>query len=183
MQDQTLQLSRRSLLRSAGWLSAGLAGSALMPARLLAQPSVEQMYPALTNLVYEYVASGRLPGAVAALGWGSNAPMQIARGTMAFDSATPVELVAVRLVGRTPAPSLELGVGQAVLDHSGERLVYFGQRWGLMRTPVVARTALRQPTNGPLLIDEYDSTTVIPPDAQAWLDDQGQLVMELRDGD
>ena len=92
MQDQTLQLSRRSLLRSAGWLSAGLAGSALMPARLLAQPSVEQMYPALTNLVYEYVASGRLPGAVAALGWGSNAPMQIARGTMAFDSATPVDL-------------------------------------------------------------------------------------------
>lgn len=99
------------------------------------------------------------------------------------DSATPVELVAVRLVGRTPAPSLELGLGQAVLDRAGERQVYFGQRWGLMRTPVVARTALRQPTNGPLLIDEYDSTTVIPPDAQVWLDDQGQLVMELRDGD
>lgn len=92
MQDQMLQLSRRSLLRSAGWLGAGLAGSALMPGRLLAQPTPEQMYPALTNLVYEYVASGKLAGAVAALGWGSNAPMQIARGTMAFDSATPVDL-------------------------------------------------------------------------------------------
>ncbi|MBX9664332.1 serine hydrolase domain-containing protein [Novosphingobium sp.] len=92
MQDQTLQLSRRSLLRSAGWLGAGLAGSALMPGRLMAQPTPEQMYPALTNLVYEYVASGKLAGAVAALGWGSNAPMQIARGTVAFDSATPVDL-------------------------------------------------------------------------------------------
>jgi N-methylhydantoinase A len=99
------------------------------------------------------------------------------------DSATPVELVAVRLVGRTPAPGLELGVGQAVRDSSGERQVYFGQRWGLITTPVVTRTALRQPTNGPLLIDEYDSTTVVPPDAHVWLDDQGQLVMELRDGD
>ncbi|WP_421837219.1 serine hydrolase domain-containing protein [Novosphingobium sp.] len=92
MQDQTLLLSRRSLLRSAGWLGAGLAGSALVPSRLLAQPSPEEMYPAVTNLVYDYVASGRLPGAVAALGWGNGAPMQIARGTLAFDSAVPVDL-------------------------------------------------------------------------------------------
>ena len=92
MQDQTLLLSRRSLLRSAGWLGAGFASSALMPARLLAQPAVEEMYPTVTNLVYDYVASGRLPGVVAALGWGSDAPMQIARGTMAFDSAAPVDL-------------------------------------------------------------------------------------------
>ena len=99
------------------------------------------------------------------------------------DSTTPVELVAVRLVGRTPAPGLELGVGQAVRDSSGERQVYFGQRWGLITTPVMTRTALRQPTNGPLLIDEYDSTIVVPPDARVWLDDLGQVVMELRDGD
>jgi CubicO group peptidase (beta-lactamase class C family) len=92
MQDQTHLLSRRSLLRSAGWLGAGLAGSTLLPGRLLAQASAEEMYPALTNLVYDYVASGRLAGAVAALGWGSNAPMQFARGTMAFDSAVPVDL-------------------------------------------------------------------------------------------
>lgn len=63
-----------------------------MPGRLMAQPSPEQMYPALTNLVYEYVASGKLAGAVAAIGWGKDAPMQIARGTMAFDSAVPVDL-------------------------------------------------------------------------------------------
>lgn len=92
MNDSSLLLSRRSLLRSAGWLGAGLAGSALGPARLLAQPSAEDMYPAVTNLVYDYVASGRLPGAVAAIGWGNAPPAQIARGTMAFDSGTPVDL-------------------------------------------------------------------------------------------
>lgn len=92
MQDQTLLFSRRSLLRSAGWFGAGLAGSALMPARLLALSSAEAMYPTLTSLVDEYVASGRLAGATAAIGWGDAAPMQIARGTMAFDSQVPVDL-------------------------------------------------------------------------------------------
>ena len=92
MQDHTHLLSRRSLLRSAGWLGAGLTGSTLLPGRLLAQASAEEMYPTVTNLVYDYVASGRLAGAVAALGWGSNAPAQIARGSMAFDSSAPVDL-------------------------------------------------------------------------------------------
>ncbi len=92
MQDQSLLLSRRSLLRSAGWFGASLAGSALLPARLLAQPSAEEMYPAVTNLAYDYVASGRLAGVVAALGWGSAPPAAISRGTMAFDSAVPVDL-------------------------------------------------------------------------------------------
>lgn len=92
MQDQTLLLSRRSLLRSAGWFGAGLAGSSLLPGRLLAQPAAEAMYPTVTSLVDEYVSSGRLAGAVAALGWGKDAPMQIARGKLAFDAAVPVDL-------------------------------------------------------------------------------------------
>lgn len=92
MQDQTLMLSRRGLLRSAGWFGAGLAGSSLLPARLLAQPAAEAMYPTVTNLVADYVASGKLAGAVAALGWGKDAPMQIARGNLAFDSAVPADL-------------------------------------------------------------------------------------------
>jgi CubicO group peptidase (beta-lactamase class C family) len=92
MHDISLSLSRRSLLRSAGWLGAGLAGSSLFPLRAFADQSVEETYPVLTNLVYDYVASGKLPGVVAALGWGSAPPMQIARGTLAQDSAVPVDL-------------------------------------------------------------------------------------------
>lgn len=92
MQDQSLLLSRRSLLRSAGWLGAGLAGSSLLPGGLMAQPAAEQLYPTVTSLVYEYVASGKLAGAVAAIGFGSEAPAQIARGTLALDSEVPVDL-------------------------------------------------------------------------------------------
>ncbi len=92
MHDRSLLLSRRSLLRSAGWLGAGFAGSSLLPRPAFADPSVEETYPVLTNLVYDYVASGKLPGVVAALGWGSAPPMQIARGTLALDSDVPVDL-------------------------------------------------------------------------------------------
>ena len=92
MHDTSLSLSRRSLLRSAGWLGAGLAGSSFLPARAFADPSAEAMYPAVTNLAEEYVSAGKLPGVVAALGWGSAPPMQIARGTLALDSQVPVDL-------------------------------------------------------------------------------------------
>ncbi len=100
MNEINSMLSRRSLLRSAGWLGAGLAGSALLPVRALADLvpglagnlAAEQMYPALTNLLHDYVASGKLPGALAAIGWGSAPPLQIARGTMAQDSGVPVDL-------------------------------------------------------------------------------------------
>lgn len=46
--------------------------------------------------------------------------------------------------------------------------------------PVVARASLKTPADGPLLVDEYDATTMVPPDARAWLDEQGQIMMELR---
>jgi len=92
MHDTSLLLSRRSLLRSASWLGAGLAGSSLLPARAFADPSAEQMYPAVTNLAQDYVASGKLSGVVAALGWGSAPPVQIARGMLAHGSQVPVDL-------------------------------------------------------------------------------------------
>lgn len=92
MHDIHHTLSRRSLLRSAGWLGAGLVGSSILPVRAFADAAVEAQYPAVTNLVYEYVASGKLPGVVAALGWGSAPPLQIARGTLAQDSLVPVDL-------------------------------------------------------------------------------------------
>lgn len=92
MHDITVSLSRRSLLRSAGWLGAGLVGSSLLGPRAFADVAAEVQYPAVTNLVYDYVASGKVPGVVAALGWGSAPPIQIARGTLAQDSAQPVDL-------------------------------------------------------------------------------------------
>jgi N-methylhydantoinase A len=48
----------------------------------------------------------------------------------------------------------------------------------MIETPVVSRRSLSEGAEGPLLIDEYDSTVVIPPGVRAHLDEQGNIVME-----
>ena len=91
-----------------------------------------------------------------------------------------VEVLAVRLVGKVVRDRTE-GVLQP-LELQGEtapsRTAYFGSRWGAIDTPVVTRTSLREVTQGPLLIDEYDSTVVVPPATRVWLDDFQNVVME-----
>jgi len=49
----------------------------------------------------------------------------------------------------------------------GVRDVYFGPQLGLVSTPVVARDDLGEWQAGPLLVEEFDSTTVVPPDGRA----------------
>lgn len=61
------------------------------------------------------------------------------------------------------------------------REAYFGPEHGLVETPVLSRADLdTQPREGPLLIDEYDSTTVVPPACRAWLDVYGSIRIGLR---
>jgi N-methylhydantoinase A len=99
------------------------------------------------------------------------------------DPDNPVEVVAVRIVGSSGAH--EAASGSALKpaqrvdndkDHS--RKAYFGEKLGTVETPVINRSALTQPAMGPLLIDEYDSTTVVPPAMRASLDAQGNIVLE-----
>ena len=60
----------------------------------------------------------------------------------------------------------------------GMRRAYFGGEHGLLATPVLARTDLdRLPRPGPLLIDEYDATTLVPPGATASLDGHGNILI------
>jgi N-methylhydantoinase A len=104
------------------------------------------------------------------------------------DPQNPVEVVAVRLVGRAVVTGPG-GNGQAAPFQVGQpagsavkrtsRLAYFGERTGLIETPVITRGDLTGEVAGPLLIDEYDSTTVLPPDGFAHLDEQGNVVIRL----
>ncbi|HSV80306.1 MAG TPA: hydantoinase/oxoprolinase family protein, partial [Ramlibacter sp.] len=60
------------------------------------------------------------------------------------------------------------------------RSAYFGPAHGLLETPVVARAALRAgPLQGPLIVEEYDSTVVIPPGASAVADEHHNIVITL----
>ncbi|MDE2666654.1 MAG: hydantoinase/oxoprolinase family protein [Acidobacteriota bacterium] len=91
-----------------------------------------------------------------------------------------VEVLAVRLVGKAMRDQTE-GFPEPVKlqgEAAPSRMAYFGSRWGAIDTPVVARTSLREITQGPLLIDEYDTTVVVPPATRVWLDDLQNVVME-----
>jgi N-methylhydantoinase A len=96
------------------------------------------------------------------------------------DPDNPVEVVAVRLVGQASARGHEerLKPAERPGERESSRRAHFGEPWGTIDTPVVARRALSGSMDGPLLIDEYDSTTVVPPNRSVHLDDQGYLVME-----
>ena len=60
------------------------------------------------------------------------------------------------------------------------RQVYFGRDRGLMRTEVVSRAMLStNARQGPLIVQEYDTTIVVPPDCAASLDQYGNILMDI----
>jgi N-methylhydantoinase A len=58
------------------------------------------------------------------------------------------------------------------------RQAYFGEQ-GWLDTPVIARADLRGRRSGPLIVEEYDATCLVPPGARAELDASGNIVIEL----
>ena len=107
----------------------------------------------------------------------------LARYGHAFSGEFPVEIVNLRLVGtRRPAGVVEPAAFDPASRRGpdGRREVYFGPATGLVDTPVIGRGRLGvEPRTGPLIIEEYEGTCVVPPDCTARLDGQGNVVIEL----
>jgi N-methylhydantoinase A len=59
------------------------------------------------------------------------------------------------------------------------RPAYFGADAGWVETPIVRRSELATRRAGPLIVEEYDATCVVPPGAMAALDPGGNIVIEL----
>jgi N-methylhydantoinase A len=60
------------------------------------------------------------------------------------------------------------------------RRAYFGAQYGFVETPVLSRFDLTTtPRKGPMLIDEYDTTTVVAPDCAAWIDSSGNIRIQI----
>ncbi len=59
------------------------------------------------------------------------------------------------------------------------RDVYFGDKYGWVKTVVYSRDRLLPGTvlQGPAIVEEYDATTVIPPDWSGYVDEFGNLVL------
>ncbi|HZS31825.1 MAG TPA: hydantoinase/oxoprolinase family protein [Methylomirabilota bacterium] len=98
----------------------------------------------------------------------------------------PIQVVSLRVTARLPRPGGRLAIrlpsarGNA---GAGTRAAYFGRGPGWLATPVLARGDLDgRPRPGPLLIDEYDATTLVPPGATARLDEHGDILIATGGG-
>ena len=107
----------------------------------------------------------------------------LARYGHAFSGEFPVEIVNLRLVGeRRPAGIVEPAPfdPSSRLGPDARRGVYFGPAPGIVDTPVIGRGRLvSEPRSGPVIIEEYEGTCVVPPDCTAHLDRLGNVVIEL----
>ena len=96
----------------------------------------------------------------------------------------PVAIVSIRAVAKVPTPDAHrvvappdasASVGPAVI-----RQVYFGPQLGTQDTRILRRGELvGRVLDGPLIVEEYDSTCVVPPGARATVDEWNNVVILL----
>jgi N-methylhydantoinase A len=98
--------------------------------------------------------------------------------------AEAVETMNLRVIARAAMDSSRIP-DRLALDHghasaAASRGAYFGPEFGSIETPVCVRSAVgTQWRTGPLLIEEFDSTTVVPPDGRARLSEWDTIEIEL----
>ena len=112
-----------------------------------------------------------------------------AYGDRAFERTDAVEGVHWKLTARLA--TADLGFAQVPTSDGsshragkGSRQVYFPETGGFTDCPVFDRAALRagDVLQGPAIIEERDSTLVLPPRANATVDAQGHVVLDLLAG-
>lgn len=96
----------------------------------------------------------------------------------------PIEFVALRVIATAPpqGPGTLSRVRRALhrAPTAPFRMAYFGKAHGLLDTPVIERGDLTStPRLGPLIIEEYEGTTVVPPLATAIRDAHDNIVITL----
>jgi N-methylhydantoinase A len=102
------------------------------------------------------------------------------------DPAAPIEVVAcrVRAIGRVDRPRLtEWTVATAALPKA-ERSVHFRSFGGSVDTPIYERDTLArgQRIDGPAVVEEWTSTTLVPPGWGGTIDRLGNLVLSRNSG-
>lgn len=96
----------------------------------------------------------------------------------------PIELVSLRLQATAVATRLRFAdLMQQVPEDGGTafssaaRQAYFGPRHGLQTAPIRRRHDIEKEEGGPLIIEEPDTTVVVPPGWRASLDGYGNIVL------
>jgi N-methylhydantoinase A len=96
----------------------------------------------------------------------------------------PVEFFGIRVTGigklqKPVLPKLPGGIGCPVA--SATRRVWFDDAAGFVETPIYQRAEFRagQLFDGPAIVEQLDSTTVIPPACQVHVEANGSLLLEF----
>ena len=97
----------------------------------------------------------------------------------------PVELVNAQLIGLGIPDSSRIPESlkferDTNVDALPSRQAYFGAELGWRETRILHRADLASPTDGPCIVEEYDATCLVPPNARAHLDDRGNIVIDLQ---
>lgn len=95
----------------------------------------------------------------------------------------PIDIVSLKLVASAKAAGARndstLQISR-VAPGAGERPIYFGPELGEHKVPVISRSDLTsKQRQGPIVVEEYDSTCVVPPFAKVSLDNAGNIAIEL----
>jgi N-methylhydantoinase A len=93
----------------------------------------------------------------------------------------PIQIVNLRMTARVPSgerPPVAFSTDASITIR--RRPAYFGPRHGFVSTPVIGRGDLgRAPRPGPLLVEEYDATTLVPFGCTARIDGFGNIVIAV----
>lgn len=99
-------------------------------------------------------------------------------------SDEPVDLVTIRSTFHVDFEEIVPLSVSAPVTKQQSRTAYYGRETGAVLTPVISRGELTgEFRDGPLIIEEYDSTTLIPPNSKARLDEPGNIIIEVETGD
>ncbi len=107
--------------------------------------------------------------------------------TFGYNSDEPLELVNLRVSARgRSAHRLEFANCKvdvtALQGTQGERLVSFDADKPHQPTPVVPRASIGvNPVQGPLIIESYDTTIVVPPGCSAHADSIGNITIDIQE--
>ncbi|MEE9399297.1 MAG: hydantoinase/oxoprolinase family protein, partial [Dehalococcoidales bacterium] len=107
-----------------------------------------------------------------------------------YDFSLPestVQVINLRIVAKIPRsrPALpeKIGAGSkpSQHDHTQQRKAYFGKNYGSVTVPVLSLEQFGQNMKeGPLIIESYDTTMVIPHDCTATIGPAGTVIIDIK---
>ena len=104
--------------------------------------------------------------------------------TFGYRVDEPMQLVNIRIIARgisneSRVPDKINSNNKINQPKNNKRKVYFGKKIGWINTFILDRLSLnKKPQRGPIIIEEYDSTTIVPPNWNVSLDSMNNIILK-----